>query len=78
MLFRSVGSDEKLLLKLLNRPEPMQGLRLFIGHAGWYPGQLQMEIQGGAWTPRHADAASIFNPQPQLPWPSGRGPKSGA
>ena len=73
-----VGSDEKLLIKLLSRPDPMQGLRLFVGHAGWYPGQLQMEIQGGAWTPRHADADSIFNPQPQLPWPSGRGPKSGA
>jgi putative transcriptional regulator len=72
-----VGSDEKLLLKLLSRPDPMQGLRLFIGHAGWYPGQLQMEIQGGAWTPKRADADSIFNPQPQLPWPSGRGPKSG-
>jgi putative transcriptional regulator len=73
-----VGSDEKLLLKLLNRRDPMQGLRLFIGHAGWYPGQLQMEIQGGAWTPRRADADSIFNPQPQLPWPSRPGPKSGA
>ncbi|HEY1889627.1 MAG TPA: YqgE/AlgH family protein [Steroidobacteraceae bacterium] len=72
-----VGSDEKLLLKLLSRPDPMQGLRLFVGHAGWYPGQLQMEIQGGAWTPKRADADSIFNPQPQLPWPSGRGPKSG-
>jgi putative transcriptional regulator len=72
-----VGSDEKLLLKLLSRPDPMQGLRLFIGHAGWYPGQLQMEIQGGAWRPGRADADSIFNPQPQLPWPSRPGPKSG-
>lgn len=72
-----VGSDEKLLLKLLSRPDPMQGLRLFIGHAGWYPGQLQTEIQGGAWAPRRADADSIFNAGPQLPWPSSRGPKSG-
>lgn len=72
-----VSSDEKLLLDLLSRPNPMQGLRLFIGHAGWYPGQLQMEIQGGAWTPRRADADSIFNPGPQLPWPSGRGSKPG-
>jgi len=72
-----VSSDEKLLLQLLGRPHPMQGLRLFIGHAGWYPGQLQMEIQGGAWTPRRADADSIFNPGPQLAWPSGRGSKPG-
>lgn len=72
-----VSSDDKLLLKLLGRPNPMQGLRLFIGHAGWYPGQLQMEIQGGAWTPRRADADSIFNPEPELPWPSASGPKPG-
>jgi putative transcriptional regulator len=72
-----VSSDDKLLLKLLGRPNPMQGLRLFIGHAGWYPGQLEMEIQGGAWTPRRADADSIFNPEPKLPWPSASGPKPG-
>ena len=72
-----VSADDKLLLKLLGRPNPMQGLRLFIGHAGWYPGQLQMEIQGGAWTPRRADADSIFNPKPRLPWPSASGPKRG-
>jgi putative transcriptional regulator len=72
-----VSSDDKLLLKLLARPQPMQGLRLFIGHAGWYPGQLEMEIQGGAWKPRRADADSIFNPEPRLPWPGATGPKPG-
>jgi putative transcriptional regulator len=72
-----VSSDDKLLLKLLGRPNPMQGLRIFLGHAGWYPGQLQMEIQGGAWAPKRADANSIFNPQPKLPWPSTPGPKRG-
>jgi len=72
-----VGSDEKLLFQLLSRPNPMQGLRIFIGHAGWAPGQLQAEIQGGAWAPRPANADSIFNPEPQLPWPSARGPKRG-
>ena len=72
-----VSSDQKLLLKLLGRPKPMEGLRIFIGHAGWAPGQLQAEIQGGAWLPRRADADSIFNAKPQLPWPSRRGPKAG-
>jgi putative transcriptional regulator len=69
-----VSSDDKLLLKLLARPNPMQGLRLFIGHAGWAPGQLEMEIQGGAWSPRRADADSIFNPGPKRPWPAASGP----
>lgn len=72
-----VSSDDKLLLKLLSRPNPMQGLRIFLGHAGWYPGQLEGEIQGGAWKPKRADADSIFNPEPRLPWPSAPGPKRG-
>ncbi len=72
-----VSSDGKLLRKLLGRPRPMEGLRIFIGHAGWAPGQLQAEIQGGAWLPRHADADSILDAKPQVPWPSGRGPKAG-
>ena len=72
-----VSGDRKLLLKLLGRPKPMEGLRIFIGHAGWAPGQLQGEIQGGAWTPRRADAESIFNPRPERPWPSHGHPKRG-
>lgn len=72
-----VSSDDKLLLKLLHRLKPMEGLRIFIGHAGWAPGQLQAEIEGGAWRPRRADAESIFNPKPLLPWPPGRGLKPG-
>lgn len=72
-----VSSSRKLLLELLGRKQPMQGLRIFLGHAGWAPGQLQAEIEGGAWAPRRADADSIFNPGPQLPWPSRNGAKGG-
>ncbi|MDE2451086.1 MAG: YqgE/AlgH family protein [Gammaproteobacteria bacterium] len=72
-----VSADEKLLNELLGRDKPMEGLRIFIGHAGWAPGQLQAEISGGAWVPKPAVADSIFNAEPQLPWPSRRGPKAG-
>ena len=72
-----VSSDHKLLLQMLGRQNPMQGLRIFVGHAGWFPGQLQAEIEGGAWTPRRADADSIFNPAPQRPWPSPGASKPG-
>ena len=72
-----VSSDHKLLLELFKRHDQMQGLRIFIGHAGWFPGQLQGEIQGGAWIPERADADSIFNPRPQVPWPSAQGSKPG-
>jgi putative transcriptional regulator len=72
-----VSWDGKLLLQLLHREKPLDGLRLFIGHAGWAPGQLQAEIAGGAWVAKRVDANSIFNPQPELPWPARRGPKTG-
>lgn len=69
-----VSAERKLLLELLDRRQPMRGLRIFLGHAGWAPGQLQAEIEGGAWKPRRADADSIFHPEPLRPWPSpGRG-----
>ncbi len=72
-----VSSSRDLLLKLLDRKKPMHGLRIFLGHAGWAPGQLQAEIEGGAWAPRRADAESIFNARPLLVWPSGRPLKPG-
>lgn len=72
-----VSSDRKLLLKLLGRRQPLRGLRIFVGHAGWAPGQLQVEIEGGAWAPRRADAQAIFDPEPLRPWPSGPRPKGG-
>jgi len=72
-----VSSSRKLLLRLLGRRQPMRGLRIFVGHAGWAPGQLQAEIQGGAWAPRRADAESIFDPKPLHPWPSAGAPGGG-
>jgi putative transcriptional regulator len=72
-----VSSSRNLLLQLLGRQRPMEGLRIFVGHAGWAPGQLQAEIEGGAWAPKRADAESIFNPEPLLPWPTRRGAKGG-
>ncbi|MBW4051685.1 MAG: YqgE/AlgH family protein [Proteobacteria bacterium] len=72
-----VGAGRKLLLELLARKNPMQGLRIFVGHAGWTPGQLQAEVEGGAWAARRADADSIFHPKPLRPWPSPRSGKPG-
>ena len=40
-----LSADRKLLLQLLGRDKPMDGLRIFVGHAGWAPGQLEAEIE---------------------------------
>ncbi len=65
-----LSADRGLLRQLLSRDHPMDGLRIFVGYAGWGPGQLQAEIASGAWTLKRADADAIFNGKPEHPWPS--------
>jgi putative transcriptional regulator len=72
-----LSADRKLLLQLLGRDKPMDGLRIFVGHAGWAPGQLEAEIAGGAWTLERADPEAIFNRKPEHPWPGSQEPKRG-
>jgi len=52
--------------------KPMDGLRIFIGHSGWAPGQLEAEIARGAWTLERADSDSIFKRKSEHPWPTPR------
>lgn len=42
--------------------------RLYLGYAGWTPGQLQREIARGDWHLVPGDAASIFAPDPEQIW----------
>ena len=70
-----ISADRELLLELLGRDKPMAGLRIFIGHAGWGPGQLEAEIGNGDWTLEHADSDAVFNGKPEHPWPAPRSPK---
>jgi putative transcriptional regulator len=70
-----LSADRKLLLQLLARDKPMAGLRIFVGHAGWAPGQLEAEIAHGDWTLKRADPEAIFNGKSEHPWPSSQAPK---
>ena len=49
-LFDGVGSID---LDLEHGPDelagPVQDVRVFAGYAGWAPGQLEEEVEGGAW-----------------------------
>ncbi len=65
-----LSSDRALLLQLLARDKPLDGLRIFIGYSGWGPGQLEAEIAAGAWKLEHAQSDTIFNGQAEHPWPS--------
>ncbi len=65
-----LSADRALLLRLLGRAKPMEGLRIFEGHAGWAPGQLEAEIDRGAWNLGRADSDAIFNGKSERPWPA--------
>ena len=53
----------------------MDGLRIFVGHAGWAPGQLEAEIERRDWTSKPAETEAIFNGKSDHPWPTSRAPK---
>jgi putative transcriptional regulator len=71
-----ISSSRELLVRLLGRQKPMQGLRIFVGHAGWAPGQLEAEISHGDWAVARADADEIFSSKSDRPWPSASGAES--
>lgn len=68
-----LSADEQLLLRLLSREKPMDGLRIFIGHSGWAPGQLESEIANGDWALQHANSEAIFNGKSEHAWPAPQG-----
>lgn len=64
-----LSARASLLSRLLARAMPLADLRVFIGHAGWAPGQLQAEIRAGDWTVRSVRPAMIFGHRGEYPWP---------
>jgi putative transcriptional regulator len=65
-----VSANGELLRELLGRDKPMEGLRIFVGHSGWAPGQLEAEIARGDWKLTPAEADAIFNGKSEHPWPA--------
>jgi putative transcriptional regulator len=72
-----LSADRELLLRLLGRDKPMDGLRIFVGHAGWGPGQLEAEIARGDWKLEQAAPEAIFHNKSEHPWPAPKAPKNG-
>lgn len=69
-----LSADRELLLRLLGRNKPMDGLRIFLGHAGWAPGQLEAEIERHDWTSKRAEMEAIFSGKSEHPWPAPQDP----
>jgi len=64
-----ISGDQELLRRLLSRDKPMDGLRIFVGHSAWGPGQLETEIARGDWTISPAEKDAIFSRKSEHPWP---------
>jgi len=48
----------------------IQSLRVYAGYAGWSPGQLEGEIDEGAWHVVPAEPGDVFAPDPESLWRS--------
>ncbi len=47
---------------------PIRRARVFAGHAGWGPGQLEAELEQGSWLIEPALPDDVFHPEPQRLW----------
>jgi len=61
-----VSHRKDLLEALLADPEARY--RLFLGYAGWSPGQLDQELEAGAWTRRPVVSEWLLHPDPAGLW----------
>jgi putative transcriptional regulator len=50
--------------------DPVQEVRVFAGYAGWSAGQLEAEVEEGAWWVVDALPSDCFTPDPQGLWPA--------
>lgn len=46
----------------------VEGARIFAGYAGWAPGQLEDEIDQGAWAVVDAEPQDVVAPEPDTLW----------
>ena len=54
---------------LLASGTPTSRLRVYLGYAGWGPGQLEAETAQGSWHVLDGDADIVFAPDPAAVWP---------
>src|SRR5438309_46538 len=58
----------KALLEKAVAEAPPGSFHAYLGYAGWGPGQLEHELALGGWQILRADAATVFDPEPDSVW----------
>ena len=49
-------------------PVDVEAIRVFAGYAGWGAGQLEQEIEAGAWFVIRPEAGDVMSREPELLW----------
>jgi len=62
-------SSKDPLVKAVERKVDASVFHVYLGYAGWGPGQLEHEISLGGWHVMPPDAGSLFDPDPDSVWP---------
>jgi putative transcriptional regulator len=60
--------DQDLLADALSAHAGSDALRFYVGYAGWGPGQLEEEMEGGAWRVIRGSADTVFDAKPDSLW----------
>ncbi len=68
------SGDKRLLEELMELDKGAGELRVFLGNAGWSPGQLAAEIKEGAWELVRGDSHTLFEEDLDDIWPGLIGP----
>jgi putative AlgH/UPF0301 family transcriptional regulator len=61
-------SDKDLLTQTLASKAEAAVFHAYVGYAGWGPGQLEHEVELGAWHIVPASAATVFHADPDSLW----------
>jgi len=61
-------ATKALLEKTLAAGTVSSEFRVYLGYAGWGPGQLQKEVELGVWHIFRGDADVVFDPEPGSVW----------
>lgn len=60
--------SKPLFKQTLQRENPTEGLRVFIGYAGWTEEQLKREIDNGYWNIKTPDHETVYSEAPDQLW----------
>lgn len=64
-----VSGSTELLAQLVDSAENAGSFRIYAGHAGWAPRQLDAEVARGGWEVLPGDADMVFDESPAEIWP---------